>query len=84
MFIFSGRMKIEFHAVSNVKEMVLSYSVAPHRPGVMCCGGARTTLLLYEERARSALRVIQWLECSELRPRHFNVTRTEQVTHSSH
>ena len=70
-------MKIEFHAVSNVKEIVLSYSVAPHRPGVMC--GALRTRLLYEDRARTATRDVQWLDCCELRPRHVNVTHTEQV-----
>ena len=58
-------MVIEFYDIQNLNELVLSYSVAPHRPGAMCT--VSQTSLLYVDLTEQP-RGVKALDCSTPHP----------------
>ena len=68
-------MEIEFHPTDMLKEVKLSYSVAPHRPATLCTSTPST--LLYEDRFMH-LCEIRYLDCSESQPKSTSVMHTQQ------
>ena len=72
-------MKIFFHDVSNLNEIVSSHSVAPHVPGPMFTSSPTT--LLYEDLSNYPL-AVRWLDCSASPPKPAsgkNTTNTQQI-----
>ena len=72
-------MKIYFHDVSNLNEIVFNHSVEPHVPGPMFTSSPTT--LLYEDLSNYPL-VVRWLDCSASPPKPAsgkNTTSTQQI-----
>ena len=72
-------MKIYFHDVSNLNEIVFGHSVAPHVPGPMFTSSPTT--LLYEDLSDYPL-AVRWLDCSVSPPKPAsgkNATNTQQI-----
>ena len=57
--------KIEFRNKENVNEILLTYSVGSHQPGVLCA--VSPSMLVYENRSKNPQ--LHWLDCSEAKPK---------------
>ena len=66
-FSFSGRKKIEFRDASDLNRVILTHSVAPLEPGIMCTGTAPSTLLFVDASKRP--REVHWLDLSDGQPK---------------
>ena len=65
-FISRKKQKIDFFDLNNLNRIVLSYSVAPHKPTILCA--MFSTTLLYVDDSKDP-REIQFLDCNTSRPR---------------
>ena len=63
--IFSSGQKIEFCDVNDFNQILLTHSVAPHKPGALYA--VRPSTLLYVDISKSP-RDIHWLDVSESKP----------------
>ena len=68
---FSSTNIIEFRNTENINEILLTYSVAPHQPGVLCA--VSPSMLVYENRSKNP-RQLHWLDCSEPAPKLLGIT----------
>ena len=72
-------MKLYYHDVSNLNEIVHTHSVAPHIPGPLFTSSPTT--LLYEDVSKYPP-AVRWLDCrtSPPQPLHgMNITHTQQI-----
>ena len=66
-FYFREKKKIDFHDTSNLHTVILSHSVAPHKPSKLFKVSPAT--LLYQNQSASSSEV-HLLYCSRSRPEH--------------
>ena len=64
--IFRSEQKIEFRDVNDFNQILLTHSVAPHKPGILYAVTPST--LLYVDGSKSPFEV-HWLDLSELQPK---------------
>ena len=57
---------IEFRSLNNLQDVILSHSVSPHQPGVLCTVSPCT--LLYVDHSKTASE-IHWLDLKDLKPK---------------
>ena len=62
--------KIEFRNKENVSEILLTYSVGSHQPGVLCA--VSPSMLIYENRSKNPQ--LHWLDCGEVKPKPLGIT----------
>ena len=67
--------KIEFRNKENVNEILLTYSVGSHQPGVLCA--VSPSILVYENRSKNPQ--LHWLDCSEAKPKPLGITVNTNV-----
>ena len=55
----------EFRSLNDLQDVILTHSVAPHQPGVLCTVSPST--LLYVDHSKTASE-IHWLDLKDLKP----------------
>ena len=68
---FSSTNQIEFRNKENLAEIVLTHSVAPHKPGRLCT--VSPSVLVYSDKAKNP-EELHWLDCSEPKPKPLGIT----------
>ena len=68
---FSSTNQIEFRNKENLAEIVLTHSVAPHKPGRLCT--VSPPVIVYSDTAKNP-KQLHWLDCSEAKPKPLGIT----------
>ena len=68
---FSSPKKIEFRNTDHLNEILLTYSVAPHQPGVVCA--VSPSILVYVDISKNPQQ-FYWLDCSDIEPKLLRIT----------
>ena len=68
---FSKSSKIEFRNKKNLNKIILTHSVAPHLPGILC--SISPSVLVYVDTSKNP-RQLHWLDCGEVKPKPLGIT----------